>query len=79
MRTLCLRVEPATEPAQPEASLQISSHHLTLRYLGDHVHLVDEGSVNGTFLQGTRLAARCPAAPLIDRCWSRLPASSSWN
>ncbi len=47
---LCLRIEPVSDPANREKSLAVSSHHLTLRYLGTSAEVVDPGSSNGTFL-----------------------------
>ncbi len=54
-RPLCLRLEPIDDPANLDRSRNISSHHLTIRYLGEAVELVDPGSVNGTFVGGQRL------------------------
>ena len=69
-RPLCLRVEPVTDPANHDKSLAISSHHFTLRYLGDGVELIDPGSSNGTFVNRQRLNAGQP-------CWIQ-PGTSVW-
>jgi serine/threonine protein kinase len=69
-KPLCLRVEPVSDPANRDRSLAISSHHLTLRYLGDGVELIDPGSSNGTFVNRQRLA---PGQP----CWIQ-PGMSVW-
>ena len=69
-RPLCLRVEPVSDPVNRDKSLSISSHHLTLRYLGDGVELIDPGSSNGTFVNRQRLAAGQP-------CWIQ-PGMSVW-
>ena len=69
-KPLCLRVEPVSDPVNRDKSLAISSHHLTLRYLGDGVELIDPGSSNGTFVNRQRLA---PGQP----CWIQ-PGMSVW-
>ena len=69
-KPLCLRVEPVTDPVNRDKSLAISSHHFTLRYLGDGVELIDPGSSNGTFVNRQRLNAGQP-------CWIQ-PGTSIW-
>jgi hypothetical protein len=59
-KNICLRLEPTDDAANLEKSRNISSHHLTIRYLGDGVELVDPGSVNGTFIGKEKLAANQP-------------------
>lgn len=69
-RPLCLRVEPVDDPANRAKSVNISSHHFTLRYLGDSVELIDPGSSNGTFVNRQRLAAGQPCR--------LLPGMTAW-
>jgi hypothetical protein len=69
-KPLCLRVEPVSDPVNRDKSLAISSHHLTLRYLGDGVELIDPGSSNGTFVNRQRLAPG-------QSCWIQ-PGMNVW-
>jgi hypothetical protein len=41
----------------------VSSHHATVRLQGNEVLLVDEGSTNGTFLNGSRITAASRLKP----------------
>jgi hypothetical protein len=56
-KPLCLRVEPVSDPTNREKTLAVSSHHLTLRYLGTAAEVVDPGSSNGTFLARRQMQA----------------------
>jgi pSer/pThr/pTyr-binding forkhead associated (FHA) protein len=59
-RNICLRLEPTDDPANLEKTRNISSHHLTIRYLGDSVELIDPGSTNGIFIGKERVPAGQP-------------------
>jgi hypothetical protein len=54
-RDLCLRVEPTSDPENYEKSKLVSSHHFSLRYVGNGVQFIDVDSTNGSFNQGKRI------------------------
>lgn len=59
---LCLRLEPATDPANYERSKSISKHHFFLRYLGNTVQFIDVGSACGSSMDGKPVQANTPVA-----------------
>lgn len=61
-RDLCLRLEPDSDQANYDKSMKISSHHFSLRYVGNGVQFVDVGSTNGTIMDGKRVE---PVSPIL--------------
>jgi len=61
---ICLRIEPTEEPENHEKSKQISSHHFSLRYIGNGIQFVNTGR-NGSTVDKKKVEPNIPV--MIDR------------